>query len=168
MNKFKTLVSLMNAGYNLIELYGINEQGNCTCYKGEKCSCSGKHPVKFNWKDNFVKSEDELKNILKQHPNANFGIITGNGLVVIDIDPRHGGFESLEKIKDKLPIPEMTVKTGGGGYHFYYRTEETVGNRTNILPGIDIRGEGGLVVAPGSKHKSGAYYIIEEGVGKDE
>ena len=155
-------LDLFNLKYPLIELHGINDQGYCTCYKGSLCSCSGKHPVNFGWQDKVIKSEDELKAILERRPNANFGVVTGNGLVVIDIDPRHGGLESLEKIKDKLPTPEMTVKTGGGGYHFYYRTETPTGNKVNVLPGIDIRGEGGFVVAPGSKHKSGNYYVIEE------
>lgn len=54
------------------------------------------------------------------------------------------------------------MKTGGGGYHFYFRTENSTGNKANVLPGIDIRGDGGFVVAPGSKHKSGKYYVIEK------
>lgn len=162
MDKLKNLIYLFNLGYHLIELYGINEQGSCTCHRGSLCSCSGKHPVNFGWQDKVIKSEDELKSILENRPNANFGIVTGNGLVVIDIDQRHGGLESLEKIKDKLPFPEITVKTGGGGYHFYFRTENSTGNKVNVLPGIDIRGDGGFVVAPGSKHKSGKYYVIEK------
>jgi hypothetical protein len=162
MDKYKIISSLIEQGYSLIELYGINEQGFCTCYKGEKCSCAGKHPVKSNWKDNFIKSDEELKNILKQHPNANFGVITGNGLVVVDIDKKSGGFESLKKIKDII-VPTFTVKTGGGGYHFYYKTSEKVANRVKVLPGIDIRGEGGYAVAPGSKHISGSYYEIMRG-----
>ncbi len=97
---------------------------------------------------------------LKQRPLANFGIITGEGLVVIDVDARHGGLESLQEIKD-LVDPTMTVKTGGGGYHFYYSVDEAVKNRTNLLKGIDVRGDGGYVVAPVSKHKSGNFYTIE-------
>ena len=160
-NKISVILDLFNQGFKMIELYGINEQGNCTCYKGSECNCAGKHPVKPKWQENYIKSVDELTEILKQRPLANFGIITGEGLVVIDVDARHGGLESLQEIKD-LVAPTMTVKTGGGGYHFYYSVDGSVKNRTNVLKGIDVRGDGGYVVAPGSKHKSGDFYIIEK------
>ena len=80
---------------------------------------------------------------------------------MIDVDAQHGGLESLQEIKD-LVDPTMTVKTGGGGYHFYYSVDGSVKNRTNVLKGIDVRGDGGYVVAPGSKHKSGNFYTIEK------
>lgn len=166
MNKEKIVSCLLEKGYRLIELYGINERGHCTCYRGAECSCAGKHPVLSSWQDNYIKTAEELYEIFRRRPLANFGIITGNGLVVIDIDPRHGGFESLEQIKHLIE-PTLTVRTGGGGLHYYYSTDEKVGNRTNVLPGIDVRGDGGFVVAPGSKHKSGRYYEILEEIGDE-
>ena len=165
-NKNETIINLYNQDFKLIELYGIDEQGNCTCRYGAKCNCAGKHPVKSSWQENYIKSLAELKYILNNHKNPNFGIVTGNGLVVIDIDKRHGGFESLEKIEhslNELDEPIMIVKTGGDGLHLYYKTDEVVRNRTNLLPGVDVRGDGGYVVAPASKHKSGNYYEIEKG-----
>jgi len=161
MSKEEIVINLFEKGYRLIELYGINEQGHCTCYRGAECSCAGKHPVRSNWQDNYIKTAEELDEIFSRRPMANFGIVTGNGLVVIDIDPRHGGFESLEQIKHLIE-PTLTVRTGGGGLHYYYSTDEKVGNRTNVLPGIDVRGDGGFVVAPGSKHVSGNYYEVEK------
>ena len=160
LDKTATTLNLFNQGFKMIELYGTGSDGNCTCYRGQACSCAGKHPVKPKWQENYIKSREELEEILCRRPNANFGIITGNGLVVIDVDARHGGLESLEQIRD-LINPTMTVKTGGGGYHFYYTTDRVVKNRTNVLKGIDVRGDGGYVVAPGSLHKSGEYYVIE-------
>lgn len=51
------------------------------------------------------------------------------------------------------------VKTGGGGLHIFYAIEGlSIKNRVNIYPGIDIRGEGGYVVAPPSLHASGSRY----------
>ena len=60
----------------------------------------------------------------------------------------------------RLPAP--IVETGGGGRHFYFRLPdgaEGVGNSTGVLgPGVDVRGEGGMVVAPPSVHESGERY----------
>ena len=54
-------------------------------------------------------------------PNANVAVATGSGLLVIDIDPRNGGNELLIKLEAELgPLPSThTVRTGGGGEHFY-------------------------------------------------
>ena len=156
-NKFEVISSMIENGFSIIELYGIDSNNNCTCYKGADCTSSGKHPVNKKWKENTISSKEELERILQLRPNANFGVVTTENLFVIDVDPRHDGLESLKKIYGTLP-PTLTVKTGGGGYHFYYISDEEIRNRTGILNGIYIRGEGGFVVAPASKHKSGNYY----------
>ena len=162
-NKKNVLKDMLRQGLKIIELYGINNQGFCTCYRGTKCSSAGKHPVHKEWKNSYIRTEQELEDLIDKKPHANFGIITGSGLVVIDVDAKSGGLETLESIKELLPLT-LTIKTGGGGYHFYYKTDQHISNRTNMLKGIDIRGDGGFVVAPTSKHKSGEYYtIIEEG-----
>ena len=165
--KFLILKDIFECGFKLIELYGINPQGFCTCYKGAGCQSAGKHPVHFDWKNHYITTVQELESIINKKPYANFGIITGDGLVVIDVDKKSGGLESMEQIKD-LINPTMTVQTGGGGYHFYYKTDRPVRNRTNVLAGIDVRGDGGFVVAPTSKHKSGGYYTIIQKGNEDE
>ncbi|MFA5895205.1 MAG: bifunctional DNA primase/polymerase [Candidatus Shapirobacteria bacterium] len=86
---------------------------------------------------------------------ANLGVITGkiSGIVVVDIDPRHGGSDELFKTLETLK-----VKTGGGGWHYYFQYEDGLQNQVGIQPGIDIRAEGGYVVAPPSLHMSGNRY----------
>lgn len=94
----------------------------------------------------------------QRFPNANIGIVTGkiSSLVVIDIDPRHGG--SNEHLKDyKTPV----VKTGGGGWHYYFQYNEVLQTCAGIQPGIDIRSDGGYVIAPPSIHESGNKYEWE-------
>ena len=85
-------------------------------------------------------------------PEVNIGIITGkiSNLVVIDIDPRHNGTD-----EDFREITTVKSATGGGGWHYYFLFEEGVQNSAAVKPGIDIRGEGGYVVAPPSSHSSG-------------
>lgn len=90
---------------------------------------------------------------------CNYAIATGSrsGVFVVDFD----SLEAFEKHQDAWP-QTYTVATGRG-VHLYFRNPENnpVRNSAGELgPGIDIRGEGGYVVAPGSKHKSGRLYEV--------
>jgi hypothetical protein len=49
------------------------------------------------------------------------------------------------------------VRTGGGGWHLLY-APTGLGNRVGLLPGVDWRGHGGVIVAPPSIHASGRAY----------
>jgi len=101
----------------------------------------------------------------------NIGIATGpeSGLWVLDLDGEEG-IEALNRLEDeygKLP-KTITVRTGGGGRHQYFALGgEPIRNRAKVggMP-IDVRGDGGYVVAPPSRHKSGDLYQWE--VGPDE
>lgn len=99
-------------------------------------------------------SEEQIREWFS-NPEANIGIVTGkiSNLVVLDIDPRHGGIE--EEFKG---IKTVKSATGGGGWHYYFQYEEGIQNAANINPGIDVRGEGGYVIAPPSSHISGKKY----------
>ena len=96
-------------------------------------------------------------------PDADVGILTGavSGLVVLDVDAQHQGLESLSRIEaawSALP-PTVECRTGGGGRHLYYRHPGgQVRNKAGLSPGIDLRGDGGYVVAPPSIHPSGSVY----------
>jgi archaellum biogenesis ATPase FlaH len=83
---------------------------------------------------------------------ANIGIVTGkiSGISVVDIDPRHGGSAK------GLP-PTLMAKTQGGGWHLYYHYLPGLPNKANVRPGIDIRSDGGYVIAPPSKGQDGEY-----------
>jgi len=109
--------------------------------------------------------ETEVEGWFKQWPEAGVGIITGrlSNLLVFDIDPRHEGKKELfEKYKT------VTCRTGGGGWHYYFRFPkgEKIRNTVNIFKGIDVRGEGGYVIAPPSKHPSGGKYYWLKGADK--
>jgi hypothetical protein len=99
----------------------------------------------------------------RRWPTANVGVVTGeiSNLVVLDVDPEHGGDASIEHLERQFsPLP-VTVEatTGGGGRHFYFAHPGTiVRNRAGLLQGIDVRGDGGYIVAPPSVHPSGRRY----------
>lgn len=85
-------------------------------------------------------------------PTANVGIATGNGLAVIDVDPRHGG-----QVDPAWP-DTLTARTAGGGWHLYYGVTERVRNSNSaIAPGIDVKSDGGYVVAPPSLRDDGQW-----------
>lgn len=149
-------VSYSKRGFKIVMLNGINEAGNCTCSKGANCKSSGKHPIYNSWVKKATTSEEEIITEFKKHPYANIGFATGDNYFVLDID--NGGYESLKEYGNLNRT--LSVRTGSGGSHHYYLMPEgvTIPNKVGILKGVDIRANGGLVVAPGSIHKSGNYY----------
>lgn len=96
-------------------------------------------------------------------PDANVGIVTGriSGLVVVDVDLAHGGVESLQQLESEHgPLPQtLEARSGGGGRHLYFsHPGGRVPNRVELFRGIDLRGDGGVIVAPPSVHPSGDRY----------
>jgi hypothetical protein len=138
--------------------------GKCTCGKPD-CSSPGKHPRTKNGFKDATTDEATIREWWRKWPNANIGIATGSesGLFVLDIDPEHGGEQSLQQLKDKYgPLPETArVRTGSGGWHYYFRYPAGLrlpNSSSKLGPGIDTRGDGGYVIAPPSLHVSGRRY----------
>jgi hypothetical protein len=113
---------------------------------------NGKIPVQKGWATALPTTEAEAAAIGRR---GNFGIRTGaiSGVVVLDVDPRHGGDASLDALGlDLSGVP--CVRTGSGGRHFYFAYPDGgLRNSAGTLGlGLDIRGDGGQVVAPSSLH----------------
>ncbi|HEX7998663.1 MAG TPA: bifunctional DNA primase/polymerase [Pyrinomonadaceae bacterium] len=102
----------------------------------------------------------------RKFPDANIGIPTGeaSGWLVLDIDPRHGGDASLTALIEEHGdawLETMQSRTGGGGHHiiFAYPQGSNIRNSAGRLgEGIDVRGEGGYIIAAPSLHGSGRRY----------
>src|SRR5205807_3944094 len=102
---------------------------------------------------------EKIKTWWQKHPTANIGLATGNisGLIVLDVDPQHGGhasFKELEKRYGQLPLTRMS-RTAHGGLHRFYQHPQDGKRYPNTveldgLPGMDVRGDGGYVVLPPS------------------
>ena len=104
---------------------------------------------------------EEIKAWVCEYYPLNIGIVTGaiSGVAIIDVDIETGGLETLRKLPELAETPK--VKTGTGGFHNYFKHPGfTVSNfqKKAGLPGIDFRGDGGYVVAPGSIHECGGAY----------
>jgi len=131
----------------------------------------GKKPAISAWKDyqNERMPEKKLLRYFEADPDRNVGIVTGkaSGIVVVDLDSK----EAREFAK-KNGFPDTpTVKTARG-YHYYYAHpgNRTVRNATNLLGvrGLDLRGDGGIVVAPPSIHETGVKYKWVKGKSLDD
>lgn len=95
-------------------------------------------------------------------PDANVGVATGavSGIDVVDLDLAKGdtpaGRTTLAALEHQYgEFNTLSVATGSGGVHLYFAHRDGVGCSAGRLPGIDVRGDGGYVVAPPSVHPSG-------------
>jgi len=128
-----------------------------------------KKPALLSWKEFQGRhaTDEEVQKWFGNGSHNSIGIVTGviSGIAVVDLDSQ----EAVKFAKTQNFPPTPLVKTGKG-YHAYYRYTEGVRNfqRRDDLPGIDLRGDGGFVVAPPSIHASGHSYHWEEGKGLDD
>jgi hypothetical protein len=132
----------------------------CTCGK-ESCHSPGKHPRVKDWAAAATTDVKTIREWWDSWPNANIGIATGrdSGVFVVDVDGEEGR-KSLERLKQEhgWDAKTLTARTGKGFHLYFANPGERVKNRVRLLPGIDVRGEGGYVVAPPSVHASGVTY----------
>lgn len=109
-----------------------------------------------------IATEDEIKKWLELYPNGDIGVVTGpiSRLLVLDIDGEDGKLA----LKGYNIPPTWTVKTKRG-WHYYFRwvpaLDGKVTTKAAIKPSVDVRGEGGYVVAPPSAGYNGTPYTWE-------
>lgn len=114
------------------------------------CRPEDKRPL-TRWGSEATTGGRTIESWWQRWPDALVAVCTGDAfyperfLVVIDIDPRNGGEQDEDLCRHTL-----TSQTRSGGWHHWCWSYEPVGNRVNLVPGVDIRGEGGYVIAPPS------------------
>lgn len=148
----------------IFPVHSVTEEGQCTCGK-TVCKSIGKHPRTEHGPKDATCDEQKIRCWYTRWPTAGIALPTGSAslVLVLDVDPRHGGDESLAALEYKygeLPATRES-RTGGGGRHLFFRARghETVRNSAGRLgPGLDVRGEGGYVVLPPSSHSLGNRY----------
>lgn len=135
----------------------------CDCGR-PNCASPGKHPrVPWTAYQRQRATRAELTRWWGRWPESNISVVTGavSGLIVIDVDPVHGGEDAMAELPE-LPDSVRAI-TGGGGLHLYLRHPGgiEVPSRAGWRPGIDIRADGGQVIAPPSVHVTGGIYTWE-------
>lgn len=152
-------------GWRVFPLHGI-VRGRCTCAQAD-CPSPGKHPLVRRGHYDATTDELAIREWWRGWRRANIGVVTGaeSGIAVIDVD-LPTAISSLDRLVAAATGTTLTGLTGGGGVHLFYATEDPeLGNSAGRLPGlegelpgIDLRANGGYVVAPPSVHRSGARY----------
>lgn len=148
----------------IFPLHTIGANGHCTCTNGPACDRPAKHPRITEYATEATTDRRTLNGWAKRWPGCNWAIPTGarSGIVAPDIDPRNNGDETIhELLRTHGPLPPTpTVATGGGGTQPWFRHPGVhVTTRSHALgAGVDMRGDDGVAIAPGSLHKSGKRY----------
>ncbi len=151
-------------------------------------SFTGKEPL-VKWEEYQTRqpTEEEVERWFAGRDDVNLGIVCGflhdaggrrmdKALVVVDFDDEEAAREFSERLRELGLNPETWVvrtglrEGGGHGWHVYFlvdlsgvgeeRARELVKTRLRVAGKVDVKGEGGYVVAPPSVHKSGARYVF--------
>jgi hypothetical protein len=131
----------------------------CSCRHGPSCDRPAKHPLVGHGVNDATTEVAQLERWWRRWPQANLGLATGIIFDALDID----GTIGLAALRQLAPaadpwLPGPVVRTGGGGWHYWF-APTGLGNRPpRGLAHVDWRGIGGCVLAPPSRHASGRTY----------
>jgi len=138
---------------------------------------NGKKPITESGFKNATNDRVQVAKWWTDNPNANIGIRTGGGLVVVDVDrlPKDGVKKVLpnpwlEPVTERLEElgADSVIESPTGGFHLYFRAGnlpaelgEIRNSESKIAEGVDVRAEGGYIVAPESVIDGRPYREIE-------
>ncbi|MFI7598249.1 bifunctional DNA primase/polymerase [Actinoplanes sp. NPDC049681] len=154
-----TAIGYAAAGIAVLPLHTPDAGGVCSCRAGAACGSPGKHPRVRRGLHDASRQPQVIRSWWSRWPHANIGLVTGTALDVCDIDTNTG----LRVVLDLLDVvrpPGPLIRTGSG-WHLWYAADE-LPSRVAVLPGVDWRGRGGLVVAPPSLHHTGTRYTFQQ------
>jgi|GEM_PF-1586284 len=123
-----------------------------------------KEPLTKHGLKDATMTQQGVREYWGKFPNAGIGLVT-DGFIVLDFDYKHNGLVSRVEIEEKYGLPQTRIHlTGGGGFHYLYRNPNgiKIGNTVRLggYSGVDLRADGGYIVAPPSPHSSGNNYQI--------
>jgi putative DNA primase/helicase len=151
-------LSYAKRGWRILPLhYPTVDAPYCSCAQPD-CSSPGKHPRTARGVLDATTHTQQIISWWKRWPHSNIGIATGHrsNLFVLDIDDP-ASVPILEE-RLSLALPQTLRANTSRGMHLYFHYSANLRNRAGLVPGIDIRAEGGYVVAPPSVHPSGTLY----------
>jgi hypothetical protein len=125
------------------------------------CQPRGKEPACDTGLHAATTNVERINRWWQAFPDLNIGIATGtaSGIFVLDIDGEDGEGSLLKLEGEHGALPPTVEAITGKGRHCYFRTRGSIHNSVGqIGTGLDIRGDGGYVIAPPSVHPSGRPY----------
>jgi hypothetical protein len=167
-----TALAFARRGHAVLPLtwpVAVNGRLRCSCRRAADCNSPAKHPYGRLVPNGLLAAttdETVIRQWFADEPQANLGVVTDK-LIVLDIDPRHGGDTSLATLeRDHDFPPSWRALTGGGGEHVIFACPDGVtvassaaASNPLLGPGIDIRARDGYIVAVPSRHISGRDYV---------
>lgn len=166
------VLSYIDRGWPAFPVHTVRDR-RCSC-GDPSCGNAGKHPRVAGGFQVATTDRHQVFEWWRRWPESNVGIATGAraGFFVLDVDSRHFGLETLADLEAEHGNLPSTVRafTGGGGQHILFRarSSEKVPSRVAAFQGIDVRGDGGYIVAPPSAHASGCEYIWDADAHPDD
>jgi len=152
---------LAGRGIGVIPLWWP-ENGVCMCPRGENCSSPAKHPLTYNGLNDATTDAGLIASWWQRYPQANIGLVTGGQIDVIDVDGAIPAYQQLiADIGSPQHVATVITGRGDGGLHIYCTPggNKTIPSGKHGLPNkIEVKGAGGYVVAPPSRHISGGTY----------
>lgn len=167
----QSILQLASLGIRVYPVHSVSADGYCTCGKPD-CDSIAKHPLTAHGFHDASSDPEVIRRWFNETQGlCNWGLRTGDGIGVVDIDPRHGGDDSwllellLNRQCDKALVDNNNaiVRTGGGGEHRYFAVPEGLHlpSHDGFLSGLDWKSIGGAVIIPPSLHRSGQRYTWE-------
>jgi Bifunctional DNA primase/polymerase, N-terminal len=146
------------AGWPVLPLHAPVRGGGCSCRTAD-CAGAGKHPRTRHGLSDATTDREHLAAWWQRWPDANVGIRTGR-LVVLDVDGPASKRALTELEAAHAPLPTTRRAQTGRGQHIYFNAAGCViaSSAARLAPGVDVRGNGGYIVAPPSLHGSGQRY----------
>lgn len=162
-------------GMRVLPLHYITSAGECSCggpKVNEKCK-PGKHPFSRLVPHGVLDASNDLNKVREWFSNKpyNLGLATGwvSGIFVLDRDDKDRGDASLAALEAQHgKLPKSLTQITGGGAHYVFQMPPQLDIKNSagkIAPGIDVRANGGYVVAAPSRHETGKTYTwLSEGL----
>ncbi len=140
-------------------------EGHCACGRKHQGRDVGKVPLTKHGLVDATTRESTIQSWWRRWPNANIGLVTGtaSSIVVLDVDVDREGdvlLAALEGQFGELPATPESLTGGGGRHVLFAHPGQPIRNAVSVggLDGLDIRADGGYIVAPPSLHQSGRCY----------
>lgn len=153
----------IDQGWAVLPLHTVVDS-HCTCGK-DSCKSQGKHPRHIfpNFEHGARDATldiDVFAQAVAIFPNSNIGIVPPEGVLVIDVDPRNGGDDTIDELEARHGALPDTVEqiTGSGGRHIVVRLSPGMAAPSKLGPGIDLITNSRFIVAEPSMHIKGIAY----------